>query len=204
LKSVLPTAARVGTVEKFPGQEAAVIVLSMATSSMDETPRNIEFMFSKNRLNVAISRARCLTVVVASRRLLEVPCSTIEQIRLVNTFCWAKRYSDNLSLLKNQLMAIGRRQRRVDSPTSRRATFVTMVETAHLREGDDIACGRKLYATRPWAVLVEREMRSGVMMILKIARQYAAQVTLVKDDNVIQTFTADRTDETLDVGVLPG
>src|SRR5712691_1521860 len=109
-----------------------------------------------------------------------------------------------LSLLKNQLMAIGRRQRRVDSPTSRRATFVTMVETAHLREGDDIACGRKLYATRPWAVLVEREMRSGVMMILKIARQDAAQVTLVEDDNVIQTFAADRTDETLDVRVLPG
>jgi hypothetical protein len=47
-------------------------------------------------------------------------------------------------------------------------------------------------------------MRSGVMMILKIARQDAAQVTLVEDDNVIQTFTADRTDETLGVGILPG
>jgi hypothetical protein len=47
-------------------------------------------------------------------------------------------------------------------------------------------------------------MRSGVMMILKIARQDAAQVTLVEDDNVIQTFAADRTDETLDVRVLPG
>ena len=56
-----------------------------------------------------------------------------------------------------------------------------------------------MYATRPWAVLVEREMRPGVMMIFKIARQYAAQVTLVEDDNVIQTFAADRTDETLDV-----
>jgi hypothetical protein len=47
-------------------------------------------------------------------------------------------------------------------------------------------------------------MRSGVMMILKIARQYAAQVTLVENDNVIQTFTADRTNETLGVGILPG
>jgi hypothetical protein len=59
------------------------------------------------------------------------------------------------------------------------------MQTAHLREGNNIACGRKLHATRPWAVLVEREMRSGVMMILKIARQDAAQVTLVEDDNVI-------------------
>jgi hypothetical protein len=77
-----------------------------------------------------------------------------------------------------------------------------MMQTADLGEGNNIACGGKLHATRPWAVLVEREMRSGVMMILKIARQYAAQVTLVEDDNVIQTFTADRTDETLGVGIL--
>ena len=77
-----------------------------------------------------------------------------------------------------------------------------MMQTADLREGNN--CGGKLHATRPWAVLVEREMRSGVMMILKIARQYAAQVTLVEDDNVIQAFTADRTDETLGVGILPG
>ena len=61
-----------------------------------------------------------------------------------------------------------------------------------------------MYATRPWAVLVEREMRPGVMMILKIARQYAAQATLVEDDNVIQTIAADRTDEVLDVRLLPG
>ena len=62
----------------------------------------------------------------------------------------------------------------------------------------------KLYATRPRAVLFEREMRSGVMMILKIARQYATQMTLVEDDNVIQAFTADRTDQSLDIGVLQG
>jgi len=87
---------------------------------------------------------------------------------------------------------------------SRGSTLVAMMQTADLREGNNIACGGKLHATRPGAVLVEREMRSGVMMILKIARQDAAQVTLVEDDNVIQTFTADRTDETLGVGVLPG
>ena len=79
-----------------------------------------------------------------------------------------------------------------------------MVQTADLGEGNNIACGGKLHATRPWAVLVEREMRSGVIMILRMARQYAAQVTLVEDDNVIQAFTADRTDEALGVGILPG
>jgi hypothetical protein len=87
---------------------------------------------------------------------------------------------------------------------SRGSTLITMMQPADLREGYNISCGGKLYATRPRAVLVEREMRSGVMMILKTARQYAAQVTLVEDDNVIQTFAADRTDETLDVRVLPG
>jgi hypothetical protein len=60
-----------------------------------------------------------------------------------------------------------------------------MMQTAHFREGNDIAGGGKLYGAGQWAVLVEREMRSGVMMILKIARQDAAQVMLVEDDNVI-------------------
>jgi len=90
------------------------------------------------------------------------------------------------------------------SPISRGSTLIAMMQTADLREGNNIACRGKLYATRPRAVLFEREMRSGVMMILKIARQYAAQVTLFEDDNLIQAFTADRTNETLGVGVLPG
>jgi hypothetical protein len=79
------------------------------------------------------------------------------------------------------------------------------MQAPDLREGDNVmACGGWLYRTRPWAILVERKMRSGFMMTLKIARQYAAQVTLVEDDNVIQTFAADRTDQTLDIWVLPG
>jgi hypothetical protein len=59
------------------------------------------------------------------------------------------------------------------------------MQAADLREGNNIAGGGKLYGARTWAILVEREMRFGVMMILKIARQYAAQVTLAEDDNVI-------------------
>ena len=96
LKSVLPSGARVGTVDKFQGQEAPVVLISMATSSADNIPRNLEFLFSRNRLNVAISRALGLAVIFASPRLLEIPCSTIEQMRLVNTFCWAKAYAEDL------------------------------------------------------------------------------------------------------------
>src|SRR6266511_4201843 len=110
-----------------------------------------------------------------------------------------------VSLLKNELRVIGWGQtERAASPISRGSTLIAMMQTADLREGNSVARGGKLHATRPWAVLVEREMRSGVMMILKIARQYAAQVTLVEDDNVIQAFTADRTDETLGVGTRSG
>ena len=79
-----------------------------------------------------------------------------------------------------------------------------MMQTADLGEGNNIASGGKLYGTRTWAVLVEREMCSGVMMMLKIARQNATQVALIEDDHVIEAFTANRTDETLDVGSLPG
>jgi superfamily I DNA and/or RNA helicase len=94
LRSRLPEGARVGTVDKFQGQEAAVVLISMATSSGDDLPRQIEFLYSRNRLNVAISRARCLAVIVASPRLLETSCSTIEQMRLVNALCWAKNFAD--------------------------------------------------------------------------------------------------------------
>jgi uncharacterized protein len=93
LKSVLPGGAHVGTVDKFQGQEGPVVLVSMATSGAEDMPRNIEFLFSANRLNVAISRAQCLAVVVASPRLLETPCRSIEQLRLVNKFCHLVAYA---------------------------------------------------------------------------------------------------------------
>lgn len=95
LQSMLPEGARVGTVDKFQGQQAPVVLISMATSSGEDLPRNIEFLYSKNRLNVAISRARCLAVVFASPRLLEIGCNTVAQMKLVNTLCWAKLYSES-------------------------------------------------------------------------------------------------------------
>lgn len=95
LKRRLPDGARVGTVDKFQGQEAPVVLVSMATSSGDDLPRNIEFLYSRNRMNVAISRARCLAVIFANPRLLQIPCSTIEQMELVDGLCWAKQYADD-------------------------------------------------------------------------------------------------------------
>jgi uncharacterized protein len=104
LKAVLPQGALVGTVDKFQGQEAPVVLISMATSSADDVPRNLEFLFSRNRLNVAISRARSLAVIFASPKLLEIPCRTIEQMRLVNTFCWAKAYADQLDTARLNIL----------------------------------------------------------------------------------------------------
>jgi predicted RecB family nuclease len=87
LRAALPEAVRVGTVDKFQGQEAPVVVFSMATSSGDDLVRSIGFLFSRNRLNVAISRAQALAVLVASPKLLEIRCRIIEDMRLVNALC---------------------------------------------------------------------------------------------------------------------
>jgi len=95
LKRTLPKKARVGTVDKFQGQEAEVVIVSMATSSGDYMPRHIEFLYSKNRLNVALSRAKCLAILVANPALMSIKCNTIEQMALVNTLCWVKDYSES-------------------------------------------------------------------------------------------------------------
>jgi uncharacterized protein len=87
LREKLPADVPVGTVDKFQGQEASVVFFSMATSSGADLPRRLEFLFSRNRLNVAVSRARCLAVLVASPRLLDVGCRTVEQMRMVNGLC---------------------------------------------------------------------------------------------------------------------
>jgi uncharacterized protein len=93
LKKRLPVGARVGTVDKFQGQEAAAVLVSMACSGGDNISRGIEFLFSPNRLNVALSRARCLSVIFCSPTLLDVVCSDIERMKLVNTVCWARNYA---------------------------------------------------------------------------------------------------------------
>jgi hypothetical protein len=79
--------ARVGTVDKFQGQEAPVVIYSLATSSPDEAPHGMEFLFSRHRLNVAISRAQCVSIIVGNPRIFEPNCRTPEQMRMANAFC---------------------------------------------------------------------------------------------------------------------
>lgn len=86
LRAALP-GARVGTVDKFQGQEAPVAIYSMTSSSAEDAPRGMEFLYNLNRLNVATSRARCAAIVVSSPALLDVACRTPRQIRLVNALC---------------------------------------------------------------------------------------------------------------------
>jgi len=76
------------------GQEAAVVLVSMTTSTAEDISRGMDFLYSRNRLNVAISRAKSLAIVVASPKLLEASCNTIEQLKLVNTLCFVKAYAE--------------------------------------------------------------------------------------------------------------
>ena len=86
IKRELPE-SRVGTVDKFQGQEAPVSVYSMATSTPEDAPRGMEFLYSLNRLNVATSRARCLAAVVAAPALVRVRARTPRQMQLANALC---------------------------------------------------------------------------------------------------------------------
>jgi hypothetical protein len=83
------------------------------------------------------------------------------------------------------------------------ATLVAMMQTANLWEGNNGACRGWLYRTRLGAIIVQREMRAASVVILKVCRQHSAQVTLIEDDDVIETFAADRADDAFDVGILP-
>ncbi|ESY55394.1 MULTISPECIES: TM0106 family RecB-like putative nuclease [unclassified Mesorhizobium] len=78
---------RVGTVDKFQGQEAPIAIYSMATSTHADAPRGMEFLYSANRFNVAISRAKCLAILVASPEIFEAECKTPRQMQLANAFC---------------------------------------------------------------------------------------------------------------------
>ena len=86
LKSILPKGARVGTIDKFQGQQAPATIISMTTSDSDSLPRNVDFFFSRNRLNVGLSRSQCLSIVIMNKKILEINCKKIDHIHLVNTF----------------------------------------------------------------------------------------------------------------------
>ena len=90
LRAALPSDIRVGTVDKFQGQEAPVCIVSMTASSAEESPRGMEFLLSLNRMNVAVSRAKALALVFGDSGLKEAACNTVEQISMVNALCALK------------------------------------------------------------------------------------------------------------------
>ena len=100
MESAYPTYTSRGVLNNlaipFQGQEAPIVLISMVTSSAEDLPRNIEFLYSKNRLNVAVSRAQCLAAVVANPKLLAIPCGTVAQMKLINTFCWLDEYANKI------------------------------------------------------------------------------------------------------------
>ena len=77
----------IGTVDKFQGQEAQVIIYSLASSSPEDAPRGMEFLYSPNRLNVAVSRARVIFIMVGNPKIFEPDCKSPAQIKLANPFC---------------------------------------------------------------------------------------------------------------------
>lgn len=91
--------ARIGTVDKFQGQEAPIVIYSMTTSSYADAPRGMEFLYSLNRLNVATSRAKCICILVASPSVFEVSCKTPRQMHLANAFC---RYLELAAVLPSK------------------------------------------------------------------------------------------------------
>ncbi len=87
LENVLTEGVAVGTVDRFQGREAPAVIYSMAASTADDAPRGPGFLFHRNRLNVALSRAQCLAVVVASPALLDAGCRTPEQLIAASSLC---------------------------------------------------------------------------------------------------------------------
>jgi uncharacterized protein len=84
---------RVASVDKFQGQEAHVVILSMCSSTLEDSPRGAEFLMDPNRINVAVSRARALAIIVGCPALLAARCQSIREMELVNLFCWLVDYS---------------------------------------------------------------------------------------------------------------
>ncbi len=98
LQAALPTGARVGSVDKFQGQQAPVCILSLCSSYGEYGSRGLSFILDRNRINVAVSRAQCLAVVVADPRIAGSPARTIDEMTILNLFC---------KLVNNQANAVG-------------------------------------------------------------------------------------------------
>ena len=86
---------RVGTIDLFQGQEAKVVLISMTTSDVESLPRHKDFFFSRNRLNVAISRAECVAIIIFNENLLLASASSIKEMKLMNSFCKLLKFKTN-------------------------------------------------------------------------------------------------------------
>ncbi|MCA9098656.1 MAG: AAA family ATPase, partial [Planctomycetaceae bacterium] len=93
LQETLGPDARVGTVDKFQGQEADVVIVSLASSTIEDSPRGAEFLLEPNRLNVAVSRAKSLAIVVGNPGLISGRLTSIRSMELANLFCWLVDYA---------------------------------------------------------------------------------------------------------------
>jgi hypothetical protein len=87
LRRSVPAGVRVGTVAKFQGQEARIVIVSLGSSIGEDAPRGLGFVFNRNRINVGTSHAQCRVERVCALRLLEADCKTVEEMQLVNALC---------------------------------------------------------------------------------------------------------------------
>ena len=95
LKKKFKDDVRVGTIDLFQGQEAKVVLISMTTSDVESLPRHKDFFFSRNRLNVAISRAECVAIIIFNENLLLASASNIKEMKLINSFCKLLKFKTN-------------------------------------------------------------------------------------------------------------
>jgi uncharacterized protein len=87
LKEKLSGAIKIGTIDKFQGQEAPVVIISMAISDIEESPRGLDFVLDINRLNVAVSRAQALAIIVSNEGLEQCKANSLAQMVKVGLFC---------------------------------------------------------------------------------------------------------------------
>ena len=92
LKRSLPDGARIGSVDRFQGQEAPICIYSLSSSYGEYGSRGLGFILDQNRVNVAISRAQCLAIVVADPRISLTSANSLKEMSLLSLFCKASRH----------------------------------------------------------------------------------------------------------------
>jgi predicted RecB family nuclease len=103
ISELVPDGVQVGTVDRFQGQQAPLVFYAMTCSSGAEAPRGIDFLFSRNRFNVAISRAQALAILVYNPALLDSACPSVEVMALLDGVC---RFAEMAEPLTNRGLAV--------------------------------------------------------------------------------------------------